>query len=164
LSSYIILPLADADREWAGHFIAEHWGSDRVVVHGAIYHAARLAGFLAWMKDERIGLITYHIVEDSCEIVTLDSLCADIGVGSALIEAVKKAAQGTRCRRLWVVTTNDNLHALRFYQKRGFKLAALRRDAIQVSRKIKPEIPMIGNDGIPIRDEIELEIALEDSA
>jgi RimJ/RimL family protein N-acetyltransferase len=81
-------------------------------------------------------------------------------VGTALIEAVTEAAREAGCRRLWLITTNDNLHALRFYQRRGFRLAALHRDGITESRRQKPSIPLIGLDGIPIRDEIELEMAL----
>jgi hypothetical protein len=60
-----------------------------------------------------------------------------------------------------LITTNDNTKALRFWQKRGFRLAAVHRNAVEKSRKIKPEIPLTGNDGIPIKDEIELEMALE---
>jgi ribosomal protein S18 acetylase RimI-like enzyme len=104
--------------------------------------------------------LTYHIDGDACEIVTLDSQREGWGIGTALIEAVKAAARQSGCGRLWLVTTNDNTHALRFYQKRGFILAALHRDAVAASRAIKPEIPFFGVDGIPIRDEIELEMSL----
>ena len=106
------------------------------------------------------GLVTFHIAGDACEIVTLDSLHPGQGIGTALIEAVKAAAGAAGCRRLWLITTNDNLHALGFYQKRGFRLVAVHPGAVDDSRKLKPEIPLIGNDGIPIRDEIELEIVL----
>jgi hypothetical protein len=82
------------------------------------------------------------------------------GVGTALIEAVKVAAIEAGCRRLWLMTTNDNLHALGFYQRRGFRLVAVYPGAVDAARLLKPEIPLLGNDGIPIRDEIELEIAL----
>jgi DNA-3-methyladenine glycosylase I len=77
---------------------------------------------------------------------------------------VKKVARQSGCRRLWLVTTNDNLNALRFYQKRGFALVAVHRNALEISRKLKPEIPLIGADGIPLRDEIELEITLDNVA
>ncbi len=60
---------------------------------------------------------------------------------------------------VWLITTDANLHALRFYQRRGLVLAALHRNAVEAARRIKPEIPLIGNDGIPIRDELELELA-----
>ena len=79
---------------------------------------------------------------------------------SAEIEAVKEVACKAGCRRLWLITTNDNLNALRFYQKRGFALVAVHRNALEISRKFKPEIPLIGADGIPLRDEIELEMIL----
>ena len=73
---------------------------------------------------------------------------------------VRAAAVAAGCRRLWLITTNDNLPALRFYQRRGFVLAALHRDAIAASRRLKPQIPLLGLDNIPIRDELELEMAL----
>lgn len=56
--------------------------------------------------------------------------------------------------------TDDNLHALRFYQNRGFVLVAVYRNALEISRQLKPEIPLIGKNGIPLRDEIELEYTL----
>jgi hypothetical protein len=52
------------------------------------------------------------------------------------------------------------MNALRFYQKRGFVLVAVHRNALEQSRKLKPEIPLIGDDEIPLRDEIELEMML----
>ncbi len=107
-----------------------------------------------------VGLITYQIIDQECEIITLDSFCEGLGIGSALIDTVLQVAVQTGCYRLWLITTNDNLSALRFYQKRGFHLAALHPNAIEHSRKLKPQIPQIGHDGIPIRDEIELEMLL----
>lgn len=54
------------------------------------------------------------------------------------------------------MTTNDE--ALRFYQRRGFRLSALRTGAVDESRsRLKPQIPTAGDFGIPVRDEIELE-------
>jgi len=107
-----------------------------------------------------IGFACYHIEGDTCELVTLDSMREGIGVGSALIAVVAAAAQSAGCKRLWLITTNDNLHALGFYQKRGFVLVAVHRNAMQVTRQLKPLIPLIGDNGIPLRDEIELEIML----
>ncbi len=83
-----------------------------------------------------------------------------MGIGTALIDAVTKVALQAGCWRVWLITTNDNLHALGFYQKRGFVLVALYRNAIEASRKLKPQIPLVGNDGLPIRDELELESLL----
>lgn len=155
---FSIRPLAPADRPWVARFIAERWGAEIVVAHGAVYYPHELPGFVAVENADRVGLVTYHIDGDTCEIVTLDSLRPNRGIGTALVDAVRGAARESHCARVFLITTNDNLHALRFYQKRGFVLAALHRGAVNEARKIKPEIPLIGLDGIPIRDEIELEI------
>lgn len=152
--------LRPADGPRVARWMVEHWESEIAVAHGQIYRPAELPGFAAVDGGQWLGLLTYHIDGDACEIVTVDSLVPNAGIGTALIEAVRRAAQQAGCRRLWLITTNDNTAALRFYQKRGFILAALYPNAVARSRQIKPEIPLTGNDGIPIRDEIELEMPL----
>ena len=164
MPTYSIHPLTANDREWISQFITEHWGSDIVIGHGMVYHPDQLPGFVAIQEGEKVGLVTYHIEGDSCEIVTINSTRPATGVGAALIEAVKEVARSAGCRRMWLITTNDNLNALRFYQKRGFVLVAIHRNALEASRKLKPEIPQIGYDGIPLRDEIELEMILDGSS
>jgi DNA-3-methyladenine glycosylase I len=126
-----------------------------------IYRPHELPGFVAEQSGQRVGLVTYQVSGDASEIVTLDSSRPGIGVGTALIEAVKEAARAAGCRRLWLVTTNDNLEALRFYQQRGFVLVAVHRNAVEAARRLKPEIPRVGAHGIPLRDEIELELLLD---
>jgi acetyltransferase (GNAT) family protein len=113
---------------------------------------------------KKLRNVGYNITGTSCEIVTINSIRPFAGVGTSLIEAVRDIALQSGCKRLWLITTNDNMNALRFYQKRGFILVAIHRNALDVSRKLKPEIPLIGNDGIPLRDEIELEMILNDTA
>ena len=131
------------------------------MAHGVIYRPRELAGFVAEQDGQRVGLVTYQVSGDASEIVTLDSSRPGIGVGTALIEAVKEAARAAGCRRLWQVTTNDNLDALRIYQQRGFVLVAVHRNAVEAARRLKPEIPRVGAHGIPLRDEIELELLLD---
>jgi hypothetical protein len=58
------------------------------------------------------------------------------------------------------MTHNDNLDALRFYQRRGFSISGIRLNSMARARKIKPSIPLIGDYNIPIRDEIDLEMPL----
>ena len=159
-----ILPINTEDREWVAQFIFEHWGSYKVISRGVVHYPQKLPGFAALFNGEKVGLVTYTIVGRSCEIVTLDSTLPTSGVGTALIDAVREVATASGCKQLWLITTNDNINALRFYQKRGFVLVAVHRNALELSRKLKTEIPMIGNDGIPLRDEIELEMILHDSA
>jgi GNAT superfamily N-acetyltransferase len=157
-----IRPLGKGDHPWVADFLRREWGGTTQAYGGRLHHVDEHRGFFALQGDRRVGLLTYRIDADECEISSLKSLAGGAGVGSELVAAVRDAAAAAGCRRLSVVTTNDNMHALRFYQKRGFSLAAVHRNAVdEARRKLKPEIPIIGLDGIPIRDEIELEMALE---
>ncbi|MBU1701492.1 MAG: GNAT family N-acetyltransferase [Candidatus Eisenbacteria bacterium] len=156
-----IRPLCGDDRSWVSHLLREHWGSERSVSRGRMHAADELPGFLAVRNGERIGLLTYCIEKTGCEIVTLNSLIKNAGIGTELINSVRLVAAMAGCHKLWLITTNDNVDTLRFYQKRDFTLVAVHRNAIEESRRLKPEIPEIGFHGIPIRDEIELESVLK---
>ncbi len=131
-----------------------------MISRGNIHNADQLPGFIALESEKPLGLITFSLKNDECEIVTLDSLEAGKGIGIKLIKSVKDFAVEKNCNRIWLITTNDNTNALKFYQKNGFRLAAIHPGAVEKSRRIKPEIPEVGCDDIPIRDEIELEIRL----
>ena len=162
MSDFFIRPVSSDDRDWIAQFITERWGAEFVVAHYEVYQCKDLPGFVATDGEEKVGLITYKIIGDDCEIVSLDSLRPCKGIGTDLIEAVKRAAIESGCRRLCLVTTNDNMNALRFYQKRGFVLVKINRNAVEFARKLKP-IPLIGAEGIRLRDEIELEMMLEEA-
>lgn len=155
-----IVPLGDEHREWAAALTGERWGSTAVVTRGRVHDARRLEGFVALAEGGPAGLVTYRVDGEECELVSLDSIREGLGMGTALVEAVAVAGRASGCRRLWLITTNDNLAAVRFYQRRGFHIAALHLDALVESRRLKPEIPLAGIDGIPLTDEIELELAL----
>ena len=170
MSAFTIRPLERADREWVAHFLDERWGTTQIVSRGRAVYGHLLPGFMAersadletdapqdMAPAENIGLITVHIGDKDCEITTLDSLDEAMGVGSALVGAVEEWAREAGIKRLWLVTTNDNLDALKFWQKRGYELVSVHRNAIAEARRIKPQIPITGLNGITIRDEIELE-------
>lgn len=157
----VLRKLEPKDRDWMRGLLSERWGSTRIVSRGRVHKVDQLPGFIAEEQEAPIGLVTYRIDGDECEIVSLDSLVEGRGVGSALVEAVKEPATREGCNTVWLITTNDNTAALRFYQKLGFRLVAVHRDAVDKSRELKPEIPGIGMDGIPIRDEVELELRLD---
>jgi|SRR5690554_6304165 len=144
-------------RDFIISYISDNWGSPIIVTRGNIYNIEKLPGFVAVIEDEVKGIITYNIQDKQCEIVSLDSLFEKRGIGSLLIEEVIRFARGKGCKRVWLVTTNDNIHAIRYYQKRGFNLVKIHRNAVNESRKIKPEIPLLGFDGIPIVHKIEFE-------
>jgi GNAT superfamily N-acetyltransferase len=153
--------LVPADQPQLRRLWVERWGGETIVAHGTIHSADGLDGLIAIDRDKWIGLITFLISGQECEIVSLDSLCERRGIGTALVNAVISEAQQARCRRVWLVTTNDNLNALGFYQKRGFELVAVHRHAMAEVRQHKPQIPETGLGGIPLRDEIELELLLD---
>lgn len=157
MSDIALRPITAEDRPWAASFLIERWGSDRMVAHGDVYYPAQLDGFLATNHGQPVGYATYQIVNSICEIVFIDSGLPQQGIGTALLAAIEEVARHTGCTRLWLVTTNDNLGALRFYQRRDFRLAALRPGALEAARRLKPEIPLVGEFGIPLRDELELE-------
>jgi len=141
-------------------FWIKHWGADFMVVHGEIYRPEQLSGFVVEADHEWIGLITFVIREHETEVTSLDSLREGKGIGTQLMNAVVAEARQQNCKRLFLITTNDNLNALDFYQRRGFELVKIYRGAVNESRKIKPSIPLTGDNNIPLRDEIELEMSL----
>ena len=125
-----------------------------------LHHVTGLPGFVAELDGEAVGLATWRLTGDEVEVVGIETWVDGRGVGTALLGAVREVAAGLGCHRVWLTTTNDNTRALRFYQRRGFELVALHRDGASRARDLKPTIPWIGDDGIPIRHELELEYRL----
>ena len=158
---YDIRSLDQTFRPWATDFINSEWGPQGIVTRDKLHDTAKLSGFVAVENENPIGLITFHVEANVCEIVSLNSLKEQQGIGSSLVNAVVHEAKTNGCRRVFVITTNDNTKALRFYQKRGFHIRAIYPNALVASRKLKPDIPLVGIDGIPLRDEIELEMILQ---
>ena len=153
--------LTSDDLSHLRQFWVEYWGADFMVVHGEIYRPEQLSGFVAEADNEWIGLITFVIRDHEMEVTSLDSLREGKGIGTQLMDAVVDEARQQNCKRLFLITTNDNLNAFGFYQRRGFELVKIYRGAMNESRKIKPSIPLIGANNIPLRDEIELEMILK---
>jgi GNAT superfamily N-acetyltransferase len=156
-----IRPAEDDERDQIAKTLAERWGSPIVVSRGVRYDLREYPTLVADEDGDIVGIVTYAPAADSAEILSLDALRADRGIGTALLDAVIDVALRNRWRRLWLVTTNDNTKALRFYQRRGWDLVAVHRDAVDAARSAKPEIPEKGNDDIAIRHELELELVLQ---
>ncbi len=112
MASIATEPLTPADRAWVADFFIEHWGSTTMVAHGVAYEPHTLPGFAATAEGRRVGLVTYRMGHDGCEIVSLDSTLPERGVGTALVAAVIKEARRGGCARVWLVTTNDNLNCV----------------------------------------------------
>lgn len=149
--------ITDNNRDAINAFIKEHWYTTIMIIRGKKIDMTDTEGFIFREKDEIIGLATYIVYDDILEITSLDSLQEKKGIGTRLIEHILREAKERGCRKVVVITTNDNINAIRFYQKRGFDMANLFRNALDISRKLKPEIPLIGENSIPLRHEIEFE-------
>ena len=154
--------LTAADLPRLRQFWIDHWGGEIVVVHGEIFRPEQMDGFVAEDEGEWIAVAAFVCSGPECEVVSLDSLRTGEGIGSRLLGRVIEAARAAEAKRVVVTTTNDNLEALGFYQRRGFELAGLRRGALEETRRLKPGIPKTGRRGIPLRDELQLELALPD--
>jgi GNAT superfamily N-acetyltransferase len=161
MDNFQIRPVSAEDKDWILSLLKEHWDSEKVISRGKVHNGTELPGFVAVLDGRNVGLITYLFKNNECEIITIDSLEEGKGIGTKLIETVEAEAKKEGCIRIWMITTNDNLEALSFYIKRGYRLVKVYCDALEVSRKLKPQIPKIGKHGISILDEWEFEKILE---
>lgn len=160
MSSFKIVNINPVEDEEVKKILVENWGSTTIIAMERVHKIEDLSGFLAIQKNMVAGLLTFEIRDNSCEIVTLNSLITQIGVGSELVNRCIKMAKEEKCDLLWVATTNDNTDAMKFYQKRGFRFRAIYPNRIDQYRKIKPEIPLVGMNDIPLKDEIVFDMKL----
>jgi ribosomal protein S18 acetylase RimI-like enzyme len=147
-----------ADGPAISRLLTAAWGGHIAVAHGVAYDATTLPALLAEKDGKLVGLLTYIVANDELEVVTLDATAPRLGVGTALLDAATEVARRAGCRRLWLITTNDNLDALRFYQRRGMRITQVSPGAVDHSRTLKPSIPETGAYGIPLHDELVLEL------
>jgi len=159
-----IRPIDVQDRDWVRDFLLQQFGSTVVVSRGRLHHADQLQGLIGLHDGIPSALLTYDITGDECEVVSLHSARPGHGLGTRLLECAAEEARAQACRRIWLITTNDNAAAIEFYRRRGWKLVAIHEGAIEVSRRLKPQIPLVGRGGVPIRDEIEFELSLDTAA
>lgn len=157
-----------ADRDTITKLLTSSWGGTTVVAHGRAYDASELPALVAERDGDLVGLLTYSLSVSApsaysasgsgLEVVTLDATVRHGGIGSALLDAAVAAARDAGVSRLWLVTTNDNLDALRFYQRRGLRIVGVAPGAVDKARAVKPAIPTTGEYGIPLHDELTLEL------
>jgi len=152
-STSLIRPAGATDVAWIGDFLRTRWGATTVIVHNEVIDAAQL---LALVAEPQCGLATYRRLGGDAELVTLDAVPPGSGTGTVLIEALTRKLRAEGCARLWLTMTNANLSALQFYLRRGFRLSEVRLGAIDKARELKPSIPVVGQHGIPVHDELDL--------
>lgn len=155
----VLRPTRTGDREWIADALNAQWGSVAVVSRGRLTEdASLLSGLVAERDDRPVGFALLRRDGDEGEVVVLQSLEPRSGVGTALLQRAREEAGRSGLRRLWLITTNDNLEAIRFYQRCGWDWVGFHRDALDESRRIKPSIPKVGAHGIPLRHELEFEL------
>ncbi len=134
-----------------------NWGSDEMIISTGTYQLSKLPGIAAYEDGQILGLITYKTYEDHVEIISLDSFLQNKGIGSKLLKSLEQTCKKKQITRITVITTNDNINALKFYQKRGYRIKQVLPNAVEKARQLKPTIPLVAENGIAIKDEIELE-------
>ena len=158
---YTIKPAAKADFEWIKELYRQYWSGDICVSRGKVQKVDDFTGgFVAETGGQNTGFVTYTITGPEMEITGMVSLKEKSGIGSALVKEVIELAKKQKIKKVCLVTTNDNLNGIGFWQKRGFKLVKVYPCSMEYVRKIKPAVPLIGENGIPLRDELELEMIL----
>jgi GNAT superfamily N-acetyltransferase len=153
------------DTPWAEQLLADTLGGRLQSRRAELVDALTPTGLIAEIDGRSVGLVAWRVEGSGREAeVTVLAVTPDargLGVGRALIDAAVETLRAAAIERAWLVTTNDNLVALRLYQRAGWRLAALRPGAVDAARRtLKPQIPLLGDHGIPLRDELELELAL----
>lgn len=155
-----IRAIKPADTAWIRELFIQNWAGDFMVIRGKAYQLEELSGYIAELSNKKVGLITFKVTGQKLEITSLNSLLEKKGVGTALVNKVVNLAKTRRLKNIRLITTNDNLNALGFWQKRGFRLFRVYPDSLAIARRLKPVLPFVGENDIPLRDEIELEMKL----
>ncbi len=157
MASIRVRQARDGDRDALAALHEREWGGPLVVVHDTRYDLRDLPTLVA--VDETggfAGALAYRVDAEGLEVVSLAASVSGNGAGTALLAAAEDAARAVGADRIWLVTTNDNLGALRFYQRRGLRIVAVDAGAVDRARAVKPTIPQVGADGIPLHDELRL--------
>jgi ribosomal protein S18 acetylase RimI-like enzyme len=157
-----VRPLVPGDLDWATESLAMGLGGRLQARRGELIDVLEGEALVATRGGERVGLLTWRPDGPGrVEVSALLALVPRAGVGTALVRGLGDRAASVGAPEIRVTTTNDNLAALAFYQRLGFRLVELRAGAVDSARgSLKPSIPELGADGLPLRDELELALAL----
>ncbi len=153
--------IQDCDRKEIAEFVKLHWLSEMVMSRGRSFYPHKEDGFLERRDDRIVGLLTFRIDDDAMEVLTLNATLEGQRIGSSLmLDAIEKARRDGH-KRVWLTTTNANMRAIGFYQRLGFRIIEVNIGAVDEARKVKPQIPKTGEGGIPIHDEIVMQLPIQ---
>ena len=147
-----------AEAQFIADTVRNNWGLP-VITAARDYTLEDITGGFLWRDGagDPQGLITWAIDDEHAEIVTMDAFIQGVHIGGRLLDAAEAELAGRGVRRLSITTTNDNLRALAFYVRRGYRLVRLDLDGVDRVRAVKPGVSATGNEGVPLRDMWELE-------
>ena len=151
--------LTSDDRGWLIAHLNADWGGPLQARAGELIDVSRLPGYVA-IGDvgQPVGVLLFRAEGDDLEVALVHAFDQWLGTGTALMECFTTVARSRDWHRVWLVTTNDNVDAIRFYQRRGWRLTSMRPGAVDQARDtLKRSIPEQGQHDIPMRDEFELE-------
>lgn len=148
------------DAQVIKNLMSKHWGGEPLIIRGQAYYPSKLPGIFALEDTKIIGLLFYEIKNHECEIVVFEVFDKFKGIGTQMLNKLIEIAKNLHCTRIFLMTTNDDLDALRFYQRRGFHLCGIHFNTHAKAKELKPNLGDIGDYDIPIRDEIDLEMIL----
>ena len=103
-----------------------------------MYDALALPALIA---GDHEGLAIFDVAGQRAELLLLHALDPHCGIGTALVDALVGRLAPLGVHELWLTTTNDNLDALRFYQRRGFRLVEVRPNAMAEDVATSPPSP-----------------------
>jgi ribosomal protein S18 acetylase RimI-like enzyme len=158
--SIAISEVKQDDRAWPAQEITREFASTRVFSAHQMFDTNELPALVAKRDGRRCGLASYRIDGAECELVAFLTTERRAGVGTALVDALRDLAIARGCRRLFLTTSNDNLEAMAFYQKRGFRFARIHRGSMDEARELISGLPATGDHGIPVHDDIEFDMPL----
>lgn len=153
--------IQDCDRKEIAEFVKQHWLSEMVMSRGRSFYPHKEDGFLERRDDRIVGLLTFRVDDDGMQVLTLNATLEGQRIGSSMmLDAIDKARRDG-CKCVWLTTTNANMRAIGFYQRLGFRIIAVNIGAVDEARKVKPQIPRTGDGGIPMRDEIVMQLPIQ---
>ncbi|HET9903962.1 MAG TPA: GNAT family N-acetyltransferase [Xanthobacteraceae bacterium] len=154
------LEIRPMPRERLVELLTLRWPDQNMFLCGRFVGPEDVEGIGAFAGERLHGVATWMIMGRVMHVIAVNAFTELRGVGARLVEAMIVEAREQGLALLRATVSNDNVVGLRFYQKRGFRVTGLNRGIFDVMRHVKPSIPRTGLDGIPMRDEFELELEL----
>jgi GNAT superfamily N-acetyltransferase len=155
LPPVLVHEATDADRALVRDLFERDFGRRDIIAFGEVMNIEEMPALVAVMHEEVSGALAYRLHGNGLHIVALatDALWQRSGVGGHLVAEAELLARRLSLGRVVVTTTNDNLPALYFYQRRGYRISAVVPGSVLAHTGQE----RIGFAGIPVRDEVQLE-------